>query len=102
LTPDLAAAYHHGRGEPRPAVPLATRAHHLYHTLLGEDHPETLASAHCLAWNLGALGEHEQARALAEDTLTHCRRVLGHDHPNTLAMAHTLAKSLGALTALGT
>jgi hypothetical protein len=48
---------------------------------------------------LTALGEHEQARALAEDTLTHCRRVYGHEHPNTLAVAHTLAQCLNPLDA---
>jgi hypothetical protein len=94
---DHAAAYHHGRGEPRPAVLLATRAHHLYCTLLGEDHPETLASALTLAWRLGDLGEHEQARALAEDTLIRYRRVLGEDHRETLAAATNLAWSLSEL-----
>jgi tetratricopeptide (TPR) repeat protein len=92
---DLAAAYHHGRGEPRPAVPLATRAHHLYRTLLGENHPETLASALTLAWRLGDMGEYEQARALAQDTLIRYRRVLGEDHPETLASATNLAWRLG-------
>jgi len=41
------------------------------------------------------LGEHEQARALAEDTLTR-RRVLGEDHPNTLNSANNLANGLAA------
>jgi tetratricopeptide (TPR) repeat protein len=94
---DLAAAYHHGRGEPRPAVSLATRAHHLYRTILGEDHPETLASALTLAWRLGNLGKYEQARALAQDTLNRYRRVLGKDHPETLASATNLAWRLGNL-----
>jgi hypothetical protein len=40
-----------------------------------------------IAIRLAALGEHEQARALAEDTLTR-RRVLGDDHPATLTSAH--------------
>jgi hypothetical protein len=48
----------------------------------GEYHPEILTSANNLANWLGALGEHEQAHALAEDTLTR-RRVLGEDHPDT-------------------
>jgi hypothetical protein len=33
------------------------------------------------------LGEHEQARELAENTLGHQRRVLGEDHPETLESA---------------
>jgi hypothetical protein len=29
---------------------------------------------------IGSLGEHQQARQLQHDTLTHYRRVLGEDH----------------------
>jgi Tetratricopeptide repeat len=65
--------------------------------VLGNDHPDTLASANHLASQLGALGEHEPARALAEDTLTRRRRVLGDDHPNTLATANNLATGLHRL-----
>jgi hypothetical protein len=65
--------------------------------VLGEDHPNTLASAHNLAADLRALGEHEQARQLHEDTLTRTRSVLGEDHPDTLASAHNLAADLRAL-----
>jgi hypothetical protein len=35
---------------------------------LGEDHPDTLASASGLAAALAALGEHQAARDLDEDT----------------------------------
>ena len=63
---------------------------------LGDDHPDTLHSAHNLAV-LRALGEHDQARTLAEDTLTRRRRVLGDDHPDTLWAAHNLAVDLSAL-----
>jgi hypothetical protein len=94
---DRAAEYLDGRGEPRPALPLATRAHHLYRTLNGTDHPDTLASAHGRAIRLSALGEYTQAGALAEDTLTRRRRVLGEDHPDTLRSAHSVAVDLGAL-----
>ena len=54
--------------------------------MLGEDHPDTLASANNLAIDLHALGEYEQARALDEDTLARRRRVLGEDHPDTLQL----------------
>ena len=47
--------------------------------------------------DLAALGEHEQARALDEDTLTRRRRVLGDDHPDTLTSANNLATDLAAL-----
>ena len=65
--------------------------------MLGEDHPDTLTSANNLALDLGALGEHERARQLDEDTLTRRRRVLGDDHPHTLTSASNLALDLGAL-----
>jgi putative methionine-R-sulfoxide reductase with GAF domain len=68
-----------------------------YRRVLGEDHPETLRSAHNLAVGLRALGEHEQARQLHEDTLTRRRRVLGEDHPDTLRSANNLANNLSAL-----
>ena len=65
--------------------------------ILGEDHPDTLGSAYNLAIWLAALGEHEQARALDEDTLTRRRRILGEDHPDTLTSASNLANRLAAL-----
>ena len=65
--------------------------------VLGDDHPDTLASASNLAADLRALGEHEQARALDEDTLARRRRVLGDDHPDTLTSASNLAHDLRAL-----
>jgi hypothetical protein len=62
--------------------------------VLGEDHPDTLASASGLAISLGAVGEREAARELDEDTLARRRRVLGEDHPDTLTSADNLAFSL--------
>ena len=62
--------------------------------VLGEDHPDTLASANGLAISLRAVGEHQAARELGEDTLARRRRVLGEDHPDTLASADNLAVSL--------
>jgi Tetratricopeptide repeat len=50
-------------------------------------------SAHNLGEVLRALGEHEQARTLIEDTLTRRRRVLGDDHPDTLRTTATLAEN---------
>jgi len=94
---ERASDYLDGRGEPRPALPLATRAHQLYRTHLGDDHRNTLDSATRLAVRLGSLGEHEQARALTEDTLTRYRRVLGEDHPDTLDSANNLANRLAEL-----
>jgi hypothetical protein len=39
-----------------------------YRRVLGDDHPDTQRSAHNLAVNLRALGQHKQARQLGEDT----------------------------------
>ena len=62
--------------------------------VLGEDHPDTLASANNLAIDLRMLGEHQAARELDEDTLARRRRVLGEDHPDTLTSASNLAIDL--------
>jgi tetratricopeptide (TPR) repeat protein len=91
-----AAEYLKSRGEPATARPLCERAWDLRRSRLGDDHPDTLKSANNLADDLWVLGHYEQARQLAEDTLTRCRRVLG-DHPHTLTSAGTLAVSLWAL-----
>ena len=62
--------------------------------MLGDDHPDTLASANNLAIDLTNLGDDQAARELDEDTLARRRRVLGEDHPNTLAAASNLANDL--------
>jgi hypothetical protein len=43
---------------------------------------------------LRELGQHEQARQLAEDTLTRQRQILGEDHPDTLESSRNLALHL--------
>ena len=65
--------------------------------VLGEDHPDTLASASNLAMLLDRLGEPQAARELNEDTLARRRRVLGEDHPDTLASAFSLVWELSGL-----
>jgi hypothetical protein len=62
--------------------------------VLGQDHPDTLASAGNLAADLRALGETQAARELDEDTLARMRRVLGENHPQTLKLANSLATDL--------
>ncbi len=54
-------------------------------------------SASNLAVHLRALGEHQAARELDQDTLDRCRRVLGDDHPETQRSARNLAADLKAL-----
>jgi hypothetical protein len=63
----------------------------------GEDHPFTLISANNLARDLYGLGEYQQARTLAEDTLARLRRVLGEDDPSTRQSAANLADVLRRL-----
>ncbi|MEV4715527.1 tetratricopeptide repeat protein [Micromonospora sp. NPDC049374] len=46
-----------------------------------------------LATTLHTLGDHNECRALSEETLTRSRRVLGDDHPDTLLFAYGLAVS---------
>jgi Tetratricopeptide repeat len=64
--------------------------------LLGQNHPDTLASASELAIDLRNLGQVRAARDLDQDTLDRRRRVLGEDHPDTLATANKLAADLRA------
>jgi tetratricopeptide (TPR) repeat protein len=66
-------------------------------SVLGDDHPETLAAANDLALDLHRLGDYQQARSLDEDTLDRRRRVLGDDHVDTLRTADQLAADLRAL-----
>lgn len=82
-------------GGTRPRQAAARTRLDLRRSTLGDDHPfYTLRSALSLAFTLRELGQYEQARQLAEDTLTRLRRVLGDDHPYTLRSAHNLATCL--------
>ena len=92
-----AAHYLQRRGEPAVSLPLFERALELRRGMLGEQHPNTLASARRLALNLRALGQYEVARQLNEHTLARSRRVLGEEHPDTLTSANNLALDLWAL-----
>jgi len=79
-----AGAYHHTRGEVQAALPLLTRAYNSRRARLGDEHPDTLASANNLAFGLFTAGEYQQSRTLNEDTLARHRRIHGDDHPRTL------------------
>jgi hypothetical protein len=58
--------------------------------VLGDDHPSTLGTANSLSSRLNAMGEHQAARELAEDTLAKQRQILGDNHPATLHTAANL------------
>ena len=64
--------------------------------ILGEEHPETLASMYNLANTLWAQGDLNRARELHEKVLEIRRRILGEEHPNTLASMNNLANALSA------
>ena len=62
--------------------------------LLGEEHPDTLASKDSLASTLRAQGDLAAARRLQEEVVTALRRLLGKEHPATLASKRELALTL--------
>ncbi|MEV7318302.1 tetratricopeptide repeat protein, partial [Streptomyces microflavus] len=66
-------------------------------TILGPDHPHTLASRNNLALTLGEIGEYQRAADLHRQTLADTERILGADHPNTLSSRNNLAAALNAL-----
>jgi Tetratricopeptide repeat len=88
---DNACAYLLARGDTRTAHVLAAGLHQHRRDRLGDDHVNTLAVAHYLAWVLGDMGRYAEARELDEDTLARRRRVRGDDHPDTLTSASNLA-----------
>ena len=61
-----AGSYLAARGQPRAARALLEDAYELGRRRLGEQHPETVASAQELAADLHELGMHDQARALLQ------------------------------------
>ncbi|MEU6776661.1 FxSxx-COOH system tetratricopeptide repeat protein, partial [Streptomyces sp. NPDC046759] len=81
-------------GQQRAARDLAATLHHTWTSVLGDDHPDTLASAEYLGRAISYFGRYAEARRMVEDTLERRRRVLGDDHPDTLTSAHDLAATL--------
>ncbi len=96
LVLDTARYLHaHGDSDSSRAVgePLLER----WRSVLGPDHPDTLAAASILTVALNGIGDAEQARSLGADTLERCRRVLGPDDPSTLWAAAALTNALVGL-----
>ncbi|WP_370964702.1 tetratricopeptide repeat protein [Amycolatopsis sp. cg9] len=60
-------------------------------TMLGPDHPDTLAARGNLAIRRGEVGDPAGAVAAFEELLTDTMRVLGSDHPRTLTVRSNLA-----------
>ncbi|WP_283112136.1 tetratricopeptide repeat protein [Streptomyces halobius] len=84
-------AFLDSQGQPARAVTHLHRALTDRVRVLGEDHPDTLASRNNLAGAYRAAGDLGRAIELYEQTLTDRVRVLGEDHPDTLASRNNLA-----------
>jgi tetratricopeptide (TPR) repeat protein len=82
------------RGDTRTAYDLATDLRQGWRDRFGDDHENTWAVAHYVAWALQDMGRYAEARELDEDILARRRQVLGEDHPDTLLMANSLAVDL--------
>jgi hypothetical protein len=62
--------------------------------VLGEEHPDTLATAINLSYSLCDQGRHEEAEAMDRKLLAVDKRVLGEEHPDTLMTARNVAESI--------
>ena len=62
--------------------------------VLGPDHPDTLATRHCIALEIAARGDYARAEAEYHDVLTAELRVLGPDHPDTLNTRHQITREM--------
>ncbi|MDW4911440.1 tetratricopeptide repeat protein, partial [Streptomyces sp. ADMS] len=62
--------------------------------VLGEDHPDTLASRNNLAYAYQSAGDLGRSIPLYEQTLADRVRVLGEDHPDTLVSRNNLASAI--------
>jgi DNA-binding SARP family transcriptional activator len=89
--------YLQSHGDSHASLALSEQLLDRWRSILGPDHPNTLAAASNLILALFAVGEATSARALGEDTLERCRRVLGPDHATTLTAASSFTLALNLL-----
>jgi hypothetical protein len=66
----------------------------LTETVLGKDHPDTLASMNNLAESLRLQGKCAEAETMHRQTLQRRETVLGKDHPGTLTSMNNFVESL--------
>ncbi|WP_213089404.1 tetratricopeptide repeat protein [Streptomyces flaveus] len=98
---DRVATFRQDQGAIAGAITYFLRALAIAQRVLGEDHPNTLASRNNLAGAYRSAGDLTRAVPLLEQTLADSIRVLGEDHPNTLTSRNNLAgayESAGDLT----
>jgi Tetratricopeptide repeat len=86
-----AGSYLWRRGQYRQALALDEQTLTRRQQVLGDDHPDTLASMNNLAATRHALGDLDGAHQLGEQALAARRRALGDDHPDTLLSMNNLA-----------
>ncbi|MFB7195559.1 tetratricopeptide repeat protein, partial [Streptomyces sp. NPDC056240] len=87
-------------GDLKRAIPLYEATLTQCEQVLGEAHPNTLASRNNLAGACRAAGDLKRAIPLYEATLTQCEQVLGEAHPNTLLSRSNLASAREAAKAV--
>jgi eukaryotic-like serine/threonine-protein kinase len=91
----VASAYR-GVGDFSKAIAHLERARLLYETMLGIDHPDTLACMQYLVAAYKDAGKLDLSLPLAVETLKLRKAKLGPEHPNTLNSMNSLAESYRA------
>ncbi len=89
-------AVYTGLGMYADAQPLLARALQTQKQVLGENSPETLATANHLANAYWYQGNFQEAELLYRDIVQRRTRVLGEDHPDTLKANYDLASAYAA------
>ena len=98
----LPSALHHAAelGAPQAAIALSGAVDHLG-KILGDDHPQTLASRNNLAGAYYSAGRLDEAIPLYEQVLADRTHIFGLDHPNTLTARNNLAYAYRGAGRLG-
>jgi non-specific serine/threonine protein kinase/serine/threonine-protein kinase len=86
-------AVYTGLGMYADAQPLLAQALQTQKQVLGEDHPESLATANHLGNVYWYQGKYQEAELLYRDIVQRRARVLGEDHPDTLRANFDLASA---------
>jgi len=84
------------QGDLAGAREIQERVLEMTRRILGDEHPDTLASMNNLATTLKAQGDLAGAREIQERVLEMTQRILGDEHPDTLASMNNLALTLQA------
>ncbi|KAF2719982.1 hypothetical protein K431DRAFT_295506 [Polychaeton citri CBS 116435] len=76
---------------PKQGIEMGERCWEARKMLLGDDHPDTLASMNNLAGYFDKLGDSRRAAEMGERCWEACKMQLSEDHPRTLASMNNLA-----------